>query len=398
MNDAWSKVRLGDVVDPADRWVSPEAGTAYRQLGVRLWGEGAYEREVIDGSGTKYSQLNRVESDDLVVNKIWARNGSVAVVPNGLAGCVVSGEFPTYKPRHDRIVPRWLHWMTKSAWFWHECDKRAQGTSGKNRIKPEQFLAVEVPLPPLAEQRRIVARLDALAAKIEEAKGLRAAARDEYAVAMSGLASQVIEWETSGVAHRTFGEFSPHVTSGPRSWSSRCRAGGAMRFYRAQDIRADGSLEVDDGAYLDPPDTNQGATAQAQPGDLLIVITGATVGRVGLFTDAHEPGYVSQHVAICRLPSSEVNPKFAHWCLKSREGVGQLLGQRYGQGKPGLNLSNLRAISIPVPSMAVQARVVSRLDRIEQKLADAESRVRSSAEHLGSLLPSLLNRAFAGAL
>jgi type I restriction enzyme S subunit len=50
------------------------------------------------------------------------------------------------------------------------------GTSGKNRIKPEKFLTIEIPLPPLAEQRRLVARIDALAAKIDEAKRLRAEA------------------------------------------------------------------------------------------------------------------------------------------------------------------------------------------------------------------------------
>jgi type I restriction enzyme S subunit len=62
-------------------------GTAYRQIGVKLWGEGAYEREPMDGGATKYAQLFRAEAGDVIVNKIWARNGSVAVVPDALAGC-----------------------------------------------------------------------------------------------------------------------------------------------------------------------------------------------------------------------------------------------------------------------------------------------------------------------
>lgn len=109
----WPKVALGDVCVPVERFVTPSAGTAYRQLGVRLWGEGAYERETIDGGDTKYSKFNRLEANDLVVNKIWARNGSVAVVPQELAGTYVSGEFPTFALDQDRADPRWIRLITK---------------------------------------------------------------------------------------------------------------------------------------------------------------------------------------------------------------------------------------------------------------------------------------------
>src|ERR1035441_250867 len=72
----WPTVRLGEVLTPAERSESPVSGTTYRQIGVRLWGEGAYEREQMDGSATKYTQLFRAKTDDVIVNKIWAQNGS----------------------------------------------------------------------------------------------------------------------------------------------------------------------------------------------------------------------------------------------------------------------------------------------------------------------------------
>jgi type I restriction enzyme S subunit len=140
---------------------------------VKLWGEGAYERESIDGIQTKYKRLSRVEAKDVVVNKIWARNGSVAVVPENLSGCYVSGEFPTFNPIQEKLEPRWFNWLTKTKEFWSQCDEKSQGTSGKNRIRPERFLEIEIPLPPLNEQRRIVARIEELAARIEEARNLQ---------------------------------------------------------------------------------------------------------------------------------------------------------------------------------------------------------------------------------
>ena len=78
-----------------------------------MWGEGAYERETIDGGHTKYSFLNKIEADDLVVNKIWARNGSIAVANPNQAGTYVSAEFPTYQLDVTLIEPRWMRLITK---------------------------------------------------------------------------------------------------------------------------------------------------------------------------------------------------------------------------------------------------------------------------------------------
>jgi type I restriction enzyme, S subunit len=117
--------------------------------------------------------LSRIEADDIIVNKIWARNGSVAVVSENLAGCYVSGEFPTFIPIRDKLEPRWFHWFTKTPLLWKQCDEKSRGTSGKNRIRPERFLEIHIPLPPLDEQRRIVARIDELSTKIKEARDLR---------------------------------------------------------------------------------------------------------------------------------------------------------------------------------------------------------------------------------
>jgi len=107
-------------------------------------------------------------ADDLVVNKIWACNGAVAIATHEQTGTYVSTEFPVFSLDSTRIDPGWMRLMTKWPGFWTACDAKAQGASGKNRIKPGQFLAIEIPPPPLTEQHRIIARLDALAEKTRQ--------------------------------------------------------------------------------------------------------------------------------------------------------------------------------------------------------------------------------------
>jgi type I restriction enzyme S subunit len=179
MSINFPSAKLKEIMEQIERPEVPISGKTYRQLGVKLWGEGAYEMESIDGIQTKYKTLSRVQEKDIVVNKIWARNGTVAVVSESLSGCFVSGEFPTFTPIQDALEPRWFHWLTKTKGFWRQCDEKSQGTSGKNRILPEKFLEIEIPLPLLDEQRRIVARIEELAARIEEARELRKRAMEE---------------------------------------------------------------------------------------------------------------------------------------------------------------------------------------------------------------------------
>ena len=390
-------MKLGEVVTPADRGEKPVPGKIYRQIGVKLWGAGAYEREQMDGSQTRYTQLFRTETGDIIVNKIWARNGSVAVVSEALAGCYGSGEFPMFAPKFNRIESSWMHWLTKTPGFWAQCDEKSRGTSGKNRIKPAQFLSVEIPLPPLAEQRRIVERIEELAAQIQEAHTLRQPAIIETEALLLSQTDKTISRLSSKYNLREFGSYSPHVTSGPRNWAKHYEKKG-FRFYRAQDIGPDGRVQNEAKVYIEPPAGKQGRIAMLQEGDLMIVITGATVGRVNIYRKGLEPGFVSQHVGICRLPQNEVKPEFALWGMRSPSGQAQLLGQQYGQGKPGLNLTNIRALSLPFPPIVEQRRIVVELDALQAEVDRLKALQAETAAELDALLTSILDRAFKGKL
>lgn len=155
--------RLGDVLIKSTNYIQPQIGTSYRQVGVRWWGEGAYERETIDGGQTSYLSFCLLEKGDFIFNKIWVRNGALAIVKEDTIGCYAPNEFPIYKCK-ENILPKWLEFTVTSVIFWEKCANLSQGTSGKNRIKPEQLLGIEVWIPPLVEQQRIIDILDKISA------------------------------------------------------------------------------------------------------------------------------------------------------------------------------------------------------------------------------------------
>lgn len=272
----WPTVELGRVVTQAARAEVPVPGMTYRQIGVKLWGEGAYERESMDGARTKYSHLFRAEEGDIIVNKIWARNGSVAVVPPSLAGCYGSGEFPMFTPRPDRLEPRWMHWLTKTQGFWAQCDEKSRGTSGKNRIRPEHFLRVEIPLPALTEQRRIVARIEELAAKVEEACSLRVqAAGDANGVLLSELHRRFVTEENTW-PRSTVSQCAEIIDPNPSHRMPRYAEAGypfisTVDFVGSEEIRRRTAKYVADETYLE-----QKARCSFAVGDIVYSRIGST--------------------------------------------------------------------------------------------------------------------------
>lgn len=240
-----------------------------------------------------------------------------------------------------------------------------------------------------------MARIEELVVKIEEARGLRRQAVEEAEALFSSESLRVFDSLGKRLPARQFGEFNPHITSGPRNWSKHYQETG-MRFYRAQDIGSDCKVSIDTKVCVELPPGEQGRSAILRHGDLMFVITGATVGRCAVYEDDLEPGLVSQHVAICRLPSSNILPEYALLGMRSPNGQSQLLGQRYGQGKPGLNLSNIRALSLPIPPIPEQRRIVAYLDNLQVKVDSLKRLQTATAVELDAMLPSILDKAFRG--
>jgi type I restriction enzyme S subunit len=369
--------------------------TTYRRCRVQLHAKGIVLRDVVPGVAIKTKRQQVARRGEFLVAEIDAKVGGFGVVPADAAGAIVSSHYFLFVVDDTALERRFLDFYVRTKQFRDQV--AARGSTNYAAIRPADLLGYTIPLPPLAEQHRIVARIDELAARIEEARGLRRQAIEEAEALQSAESGRIFASTAACYDFRPFGSLNPHVTSGPRNWGEKYAKGG-LRFYRAQDIGRHGEIVQTSKVFVRPPATNQGMSARLKTGDLLIVITGATVGRCALFDESHEPGLVSQHVAICRLPSETLEPPFALRGLLSPFGQDQLIGQRYGQGKPGLNLTNIRSIGLPLPPIAEQRRIVERLESLQGRVDSLKRLQEETAAELDAMLPAVLDRAFKGEL
>src|SRR5260370_20011760 len=111
MKEHWAEVPLGEIAKPVTRTIQVVPGESYRTIGVKWWGEGAYERQTIDGSETAAKTLSLVCDGDLIINKIWVRHGSTAIATKAVDGCAASNEFPMFELDRDEVQPGWVRWL-----------------------------------------------------------------------------------------------------------------------------------------------------------------------------------------------------------------------------------------------------------------------------------------------
>src|SRR5206468_6842645 len=126
------------------------------------------------------------KAGEFLVAEIDAKLGGYGIIPPDLEGAIVSSHYFLFGINEAKLDRRFLGYFLRTPAFFEQV--AAQGSTNYAAIRPGHVLEYEVPLPPLAEQRRVVARIEALAAQIHEARTLRhQAAEEAEALVLSAL-------------------------------------------------------------------------------------------------------------------------------------------------------------------------------------------------------------------
>lgn len=150
-------VRLGEVIDlhEVDEPITP-AGT-YPQVGVRGFGGGLFAKAAIGGTETTYRAFHKLYEGAIVLSQVKGWEGAIAPCPAELAGWFVSPEYRTFRCRPDRANSEYLGEIVRTQWFWQKLQDATRGVGARReRTRPEQFLNIEMTMPPLDDQLRIV--------------------------------------------------------------------------------------------------------------------------------------------------------------------------------------------------------------------------------------------------
>jgi type I restriction enzyme S subunit len=161
-------------------------------------------------------------------------------------------------------------------------------------------------------------------------------------------------------------------------------------FVRSQNVMFEG-LDLSDVAYIDNTTHRLMAGSELFEFDVLLNITGASIGRCCYLPSGLGPTNSNQHVCCIRLPdANKPDAKFLSSVLSSPIGQNQIFRLNAGGNREGLNYQQLRSFVVPWPSDAERNRIAKRLVAIENQLSNEETLLAKLSLHKSGLMQDLL--------
>lgn len=319
--------------------------------------------------------LNNTNSTELV--------GKSCIFPGWEERCAFSNHLTKLRPNPERMLPQWLHCCLRNLWcdgfFATSCTEFV----GQSAFNKNTLLAVEIPVPPLAEQRRIVGRIEALTKRAEKLRLLNGSLVEDMSAALASL----------------YGEMTEDADQVPF-----CEVARLAR--RRVDVTADGTYpelgirSFGNGTF--PKPTLSGKQLgnkkiyQIRAGDLMLMIIFAWEGAIAVARPEDEGRVASHRFLSHEVDTSRATAEFLCYYLLSPDGIEHIRAASPGSAGRNRTLSTakLKRIPVPLPPISEQVRF-ARLFNLRVNLQRLQREVEAE---LAAFTPALLAKAFRGEL
>ncbi|MFZ5751667.1 MAG: restriction endonuclease subunit S [Pseudomonadota bacterium] len=365
----------------AEDWVPVKPDEIYKQITARLWGKGLTLRGEVPGSAIAAARQYCAKAGQFLISRIDARHGAFGIVPEDLDGALVSNDFPCFNIDASTVLPHFFEWYSRTPEFIDLCRRASEGSTNRVRMKEAKFLKMTVPLPSLDEQRRIVEKLDRVAALVDDRRNaIEAAERETQALLLKAFQRAI-----DGATLRPMAEVAPLVrrpveidldASYPELG---VRSFGRGTFHKPDLLGADLSWQK---LFL------------VQQGDLVFSNIKAWEGAFAV-AGPDDHGRVGSHRYLTCVPTQGLaTADFIWFYLQTSEGLGKVQSASPGSADRNRTLGQgaLEAITVPTPPIDRQEW----FDRLHAKAREARAIRASTAQDVEALIPAMLHEIFNG--
>lgn len=377
--------------------------------GVKWYGQGVFHRETVRGDGMSATYVTPLVPNSLIYNRLFAWKSSFAVVPNELSHCYVSNEFPQFRVDEEIADPRFVYLWSISTPTIHAIERASTGSAAvsRNRLQEQFFLNFEIALPPIPEQRAIVAafdrsrdevaRLRAEADKLEaEAEAdflkalglglpvqtappkcfaLRWSEIERWSVLFNQLALRSVELGDGNYPVAMLGDVT-RVSYGLQKSPENRPGLHARPYLRVANVQR-GNLDLTEIKYINVPDSAM-PSFRLEPGDLLFVEGNGSpqeLGRCAIWSGEIEDCVHQNHILKVRTERDRLLPEYAMAWFNTPCGKDHFFKNvKSSSGLGTINSTELRAAPLPLPSLDVQEKLVNLLGEASRRVDDLRQR------------------------
>lgn len=387
----WEKVPLGEAIRLRKEFITIDDLTTYKRCRVQVRAQGIVLRDEVAGSAIKTKKQQVCRAGEFLVAEIDAKMGGFGIVPPELEGAVVSSHYFLFEIDEAKLDRDFLDLYSKTPEFMEQVS--AQGSTNYAAIRPSHVLGYTMPLPPLPEQQRIVARVKGLLDKVKEARRLREEVQQQV----------VLLSNTSKLGNFWVGEGEP--------------LGNAIEVidpnpsHRYPDYVEEGIPIISTINFVGE-DGIDSATAKKVPEYFF----DDTLGRFGvsnqdiIFSRKGKIGYARRYpsdgkiamthtLCLIKPDTKRLDSEYMMHLLRSSEFIDYLYSTMNNNvGVPTLGLGVIRNAPVTLPDLETQRKQVKVLNSLREKVGTVLEHQRQTSTELQALPSAILAQAFVGAL
>ena len=158
-NPLYKKVRIGNVVSLSKDIIYVEPDIEYTRLTVKLFNKGIQERDTVIGNLIGTKRQTRVKGGQFIISKIDGKSAAFGIVDSSLEGAIVTPDFLVYDINTTQILPEYLELVLTNEAILNQFSNSSSGTTGRRRLSQKVFENTFIALPPIDEQRKLIAKI-----------------------------------------------------------------------------------------------------------------------------------------------------------------------------------------------------------------------------------------------
>ncbi len=352
-----------------------------------------------------------VRQGDVIISTVRTYLKAIARIESTSTNFIVSTGFAVIRPR--QLDDGFIAYALGSPYFVESVVAHSVGVSYP-AINASELAWLNIAFPPIPEQATIAAFLDRETAKIDALTSKKQRLIELLQEKRTALISHTVtkgldpnapmkdsgvewlgeipmHWEVRRLKHLT-----EKIGSGktPKGGAERYVNDGVI-FLRSQNVHF-GGLRLADVAHIDTITDNEMSGSRVREGDVLLNITGASLGRSCVARLEGADANVNQHVCILRTVQRQNDPDFLAYSIESLSLQDQIFNNENGVSRDALNFEQIGELVFPSPALVEQKSIVAFLDSETAKLDSLVAKVHKAIELLKELRAALISATVTG--
>ena len=400
--EGWRSIALADVctIFTDGDWIETKDQS---QKGIRLIqtgnvGVGEFKARNDKARFISEKTFERLKCQEIfegycLVSRLPEPVGRSCILPRAAERMITAVDCTIIQFDQSVMMPTFFHYYSQTVRYLRDVDAKCTGATRK-RISRKNLGRIKLPIPPLAEQKRIVAILDEAFEGIERAvanaeKNL-ANARDLFEAYLNAVTKE----RHHGDRTILLGDACERITVGHVGSMASKYVESGVTFLRSQNIRPF-EIDLTDVKFIGNEFHSALKKSSLRPGDVAIVRTGYP-GTAAVVPE--ELGIANCADLVIATPKTELLPDYLAMLLNSRVGRQIVAGNLTGAAQKHFNVTAAKGVLIQLPAIEVQRRAVERFVESATFCRRLETQYQRKAALLAQLKQSLLKKAFSGEL